>query len=227
MNFSAFEYWTDGYMEHSLMPTDGGLRACHCGAFYLMRDATKLEIDAGPDVAWTLGVHPADLPKAINTASSPDLETTARRNYWRDLNNGYRLLYRAHRQKENALDDSQWRQDYIDSLSRFKRLLHKLKPSDPKSDFPKKSRPFTVPPFRPTTEQTENMKALLALILDGAEAPLKPDNLEIAELHRELGQFEAAAAALNSADDRDQRVTKKVIATLIDERSAAPVRYRP
>ncbi|WP_296275247.1 hypothetical protein [Rhodoferax sp.] len=135
-------------------------------------------------------------------------------------------MYRSHQQKVNAEVDAQWRQDYIASLSRFRCLLHKLRPSAPKSDFPKSTRPFTVPPFRPTTEQTENMKALLALFLDGAEAPFKPDGLEIAELHRELGQYEASAAALDSCDDRHQLVTKKVIAMLVDERSSAPVRFR-
>jgi hypothetical protein len=37
MNFSAFEYWTDGWREWSLMPNDEGLRRCKCGQFVLSK----------------------------------------------------------------------------------------------------------------------------------------------------------------------------------------------
>ena len=38
MNFMAFEYWTDGWREGSLMPNDEGLRRCTCGQFILMKE---------------------------------------------------------------------------------------------------------------------------------------------------------------------------------------------
>ena len=49
--------------------------------------------------------------------------------------------------------------------------------------------------------------------------------LELAELWREQGRFEDAEAALKAecADEAD--VTRKLIAALIAERLAAPVRY--
>jgi hypothetical protein len=31
MNFSAFEYWKDGWRVQSPMPNDEGLRRCKCG----------------------------------------------------------------------------------------------------------------------------------------------------------------------------------------------------
>jgi hypothetical protein len=37
MNFSAFEFWTDGWREHSPMPNDEGLRICQCGQFVLLK----------------------------------------------------------------------------------------------------------------------------------------------------------------------------------------------
>ena len=43
MNFSAFEYWTDGWRERSLMPNDEGLRRCKCGQFVLTKDMVPVE----------------------------------------------------------------------------------------------------------------------------------------------------------------------------------------
>ena len=53
MNFSAFEYWTDGWREWSLMPNDEGLRRCKCGQFVVIKDMVPVEkteaSDAGED----------------------------------------------------------------------------------------------------------------------------------------------------------------------------------
>jgi Fic family protein len=42
-----------------------------------------------------------------------------------------------------------------------------------------------VPQYTPATEQKENMEALINLLLRSE----KPDPVEIAELHRELGDY--------------------------------------
>ena len=88
------------------------------------------------------------------------------------------------------------------------------------------SRPFTVPPFHPTLEHAANMTRLLVLILAGADAPFEAKGLETAELHRELGQFDAATAALCTVNEDHQAVTKKVIEGQIADRCASPIRYR-
>ena len=110
MNFSVYAYWTDGAKDGGLMPNDGGLRVCRCGTAFLLRDAIRLEIEASPDTPFPPKPADADLAAVINSASSPRLEATARRNYWRYLNDGYRVHYRAHREKEKA--DANWRDDY-------------------------------------------------------------------------------------------------------------------
>jgi hypothetical protein len=51
--------------------------------------------------------------------------------------------------------------------------------------------------------------------------------LELVELHRELGQFEDAARALQTADKEDNPGLYPISAELIEGRHAAPVRYRP
>ena len=51
MNFMAFEYWTDGWRDGSLMPNDEGLRRCKCGRFVLMRDLVpfyRARLESGP-----------------------------------------------------------------------------------------------------------------------------------------------------------------------------------
>lgn len=69
------------------------------------------------------------------------------------------------------------------------------------------------------------MALLLALILNEADQSGKADQLEVAELYRELGQFEAAEEALGACSEDQQQVTKQVISEQIQLRSAAPIRY--
>jgi len=98
--------------------------------------------------------------------------------------------------------------------------------SEPKPGFPRAKRPFTVPPFHPSAEQVENMTQLLTLIRAGGDAPFKANALEIAELHRELGQFDAAALASSAWTEDYYEVTKQVIDEQIAQRCASPIRYR-
>jgi hypothetical protein len=226
LNMSAMGYWTDGAQEYGLAPTDGGLRICKCGAGYLLMDAVHLDIEAGSEIEFADSPKDAQLPAIIESASSPYLEVTARRNYWRYLNDEYRAHYRAHRESEDAIAHEQWRRDYYASLPLVERAIRKLLRSEPKFDFPRAVRPFTVPPFIPNTEQVENMNKLLALILAGGDAPFQVNSLEIAELHRELGQFDLAAQALSEYTEDYQTVLKHMIGEQVAQACAAPVRFR-
>jgi len=226
MHFSATGYWTDGAEEDGLVSTDGGLRVCQCGTAFLMRDATSLELDASPEIPFPTKPSDDQLPEIIANASSPRLEATARRNYWRHLNDGYRVEYRAFREKEDAITTAHWCRDYYASLPLLRRLVCKLLNIKPKWDFPKPERPFNVPPYQPTNEQAENMARLLALILNEADHSGKADQIEVAELYRELGQFEAAAEALRSCKTDHDQVTRQVMGEHIGRRCAAPIRYR-
>lgn len=226
LNMSAIGYWTDGAQEHGLSPTDGGLRICRCGAGFLLKDAVRLDIEAGPEIEFAERPKDDQLPAIIESASSPCLEVTARRNYWRFLNDEYRARYRAHRETEDAIADAQWKSDYYASLPLLARSIRRLLRSEPTYDFPKATRPFTVPPFHPSAEQVENMSKLLALVLAGGDAPFRTNGLELAELHRQLGQFEAAAQALREYQDDYREVLKKMIGDQVAQRCNAPVRFR-
>lgn len=86
--------------------------------------------------------------------------------------------------------------------------------------------PFTIPPHTPTTEQIDNMKRLLALILAGLADDAWIDWLEVAELYREQGLFQEAQDALGRYTEDHLSVTKGVLAEQIAGRVSAPMRYR-
>lgn len=49
---------------------------------------------------------------------------------------------------------------------------------------------------------------------------------EIVELHRELGEFEEAAKALDEYEEIDRSRISKLMTDLVKNRRTAPVRYR-
>jgi hypothetical protein len=199
---------------------------CKCGAAFLLRDTISLDIDAGDDIPPTSHVEAVQLPQIIAATKSPRVEVTARRNYWRDLNDEYRVTYRAYRENEEALEQAQWYDDYYASLPAWQRSVRRLLKSKPPNTFPRTRRPFSAPPYTPTSEQLDNMARLLTLILCGAEVPFTLDWLEVAELYREQGLFGEAKDALGRCPEDQQRVTKGVIAGLVDDRCVGLTRFR-
>lgn len=226
MNLSAYGYWTDGEKESGLYPVGNGLRKCQCGSYYLLRDAVSVDFpDASgiPNAQW---VNPADLPEAIRTASSAMVELAARRDYWRHLNDEYRTLYRAHRDAEDAESDTRWLEEWRATLTPWQRLIQRLKKTQPPAPPASFKRPFTIPPYTPTTEQFDNMKRLLALILAGLADDAWIDWLEVAELYREQELFQEAQDALGRYIDDHSSLTKGFLAEQITKRVSAPIRYR-
>jgi hypothetical protein len=199
---------------------------CRCGTAFLLMDAVKLDIEAGLEITEAEDVNPKDLQRVISNASSPRLEVMARRNYWRHLNDAYRVEYREHQEKKIAFERKLLRRASYGSLLILQRVVRILRRSEPQWITAKLKRPFTFPPYSPTTEQIDNMKQLLTLIQSGAEEPFEADGTEIVELYRELGQFEQAKDALGLCTEDYQATTKKVIAEQIDQQSNAPIRYR-
>jgi hypothetical protein len=222
-------YWTDGAKEHGLMPGGGGLRKCKCGRFYLLREAIKLGFEAGPETPHTEFVDAADLVEATQSTSLT-VELVARREYWKHLNEPYRELYRAHRQAEDQAAqekwDAEWHAANPDKRPVFRTFLDRVLRKKPPSPPPMDTRPFSAPPYEPSGLQVQNMERLLELILDKSHEPYGPDMLEVAELNRELGRFEAASVALSQCPSDDNGVPEKLMDRLIEKRQTAPVRYR-
>jgi hypothetical protein len=220
-------YWTDGEKEHGLMPSGGGLRKCKCGQFYLLREATSLGLEAGPETPHTEFVDAADLADATQS-SNKAVELVARRQYWMHLNAPYRELYRAHRQAEDQAAQEKWDADWHvanpDHRATWKKIADRLLRNKPAAPPPMDTRPFSAPPYQPSDVQVQNMERLLELILQKLHEPYGPDMLEVAELFRELGRFDDAADALKQCPADDIGVPEKLMERLINECQRAPVR---
>jgi len=222
MNYSAHEYWTDGQRVRSLAPTDGGLRQCDCGAYFLMRNAIEMFGISQEEKQVMESAFQVDDEKLSSLLARPlneDIEIVVRRRYWRYLNDPYREIYREHRKSVNdAVDEAN------KGASTFWRTLGGIlpgtKPPRPAAVVPP-SRIFTVPPNTPTELQRGNMQALLHLILKSE----KPDPLEIAELHRELGDYDEAQKAIEMFNEAEHTASR-LIRLLIAEKVNEPMRYQ-
>lgn len=218
MNFSAWEYWTDGYREGSLMPGGHGLRKCKCGNFFILSELQEFAEVEETEESSTKHVTPEELPLAIAQARNSDIELAARLEYWEYLNHAYREHYRAYRSAEEAATKTVWESANPDNRTWWQRF-RKVPP--PQYKRPKDS-PFTYPRFEPTQEQLENMLALLGLL----QKQERLDHETLAELHRELGQYEEAERELQLLTEDDQSTSTRVIAQMVKERKQEPMRFR-
>lgn len=221
INLSAQSYWTDGYKEGALMPGGHGLRHCKCGNFYLVRELVTISEGDTAEAPSPSFVKPADLPTAISQARNAEIELAARLDYWQHLNHDYRDRYRTHRDSEEADTQAAWEATNPDQRTWWQRFRKTKRVPE---YVPSPDRPITYPKFEPTDPQRENMNSLLRL-LSSEDLP-KRYAFEIAELHRELGQFDQAALALSTIKMEDEGVAGRLLAELVQAAVTAPVRYR-
>lgn len=221
INLSAWAYWTDGYKEGALMPDGHGLRQCKCGNFYLLRELLTISEGDTAEAPRPDYVKPEDLPNAIASARNPEIELAARLDYWQHLNHTYRDRYRTHREAEELATQTVWETANPDQRTWWQRIR---KVARYPAYRPAPDRPFTYPAFVPTDAQCENMCQLLVLLQTGSNRHRY--GLEIAELHRELSQFEEASQAMRYVSDDEGTVTIKLMGDLINDKQSAPVRYR-
>lgn len=225
MNFMAFEYWTDGWREGSLMPNDEGLRRCSCGQFLLKRDLDLIETAESSDLPQIACVYGPQLAECITKADSEDMEVAARLEYWRELNHPYRDEYRQHREAQEAATKAAWeaanpdRRTWWDKLRRQKAPRYRRPPDSP----------FTYPAFEPTGEQLQNMARLCNILLSRCSEPGRGGALALltlAELYREQGLFYEAEGIICAIDAKEECATRNLITDLIKEKQTAPMRYR-
>jgi hypothetical protein len=210
INMSAFEYWTDGARVHSLMSTDGGLRRCKCGTFFLMKSTFNVGFEDVRTAASPEFVKDSELKGLLTIVLSPEVETVVRRRYWRLLNEPYRDLYRAYREIEDL------------KFQRRNRLVKKIlrRFGFTKAETSNVDK-FSVPTFEPSPDFCHNLECLLALVNESASQ----DYLEIVEILRELSRFREAEKALKLCVN-DTSKTADLFRQLVVERANAPYRYR-
>ncbi len=222
MNFMAFEYWTDGWREGSLMPNDEGLRRCKCGRFLLIKDTVEVDTAETSDLPHLDHVADEALGECIANADSVELEIAARLSLWRHLNHPYREQYRQHRDAEEDATKAAWEAANPDRRTWWDRLRVRKAPVYRRRE----NSPFTCPAFEPSPEQLQNMQRLTQLLISDATTAGYGHRLKLAELYREQSQFDDAKQMIRSIAERDVDVTSKLISSLIKERQSAPTRYR-
>lgn len=210
INTSAYEYWTDGARLHSLVPTDGGLRRCRCGTYFLLNSTFTVGFENERATQSAEFVKDADLEFLLSMELPSAVEIIVRRRYWRILNEPYRNLYRDHRQKEDAKKIK--RDSFISRL--FLRIgLLKHQKEEPLE--------FTVPSFTVTKQLTQNLDRLLVLL----ENEVNKDYLEITEILRELSRFDEASRTLSKFSEEKNKFAD-LLKQLLVQQDNAPYRYR-
>ena len=146
-------------------------------------------------------------------AEADDVELIIRRRYWRLLNDPYRDAYRAHRKEvDSAAKQAKGRNTLWSKLRSATSPTAKLLVPPPRA--------FTVPPYSITQNQEVNMQALIRLLLELD----KPDPVEIAELQRELGDYDAALRAIKGFKEAEHDASR-LIRQLVEERVNEPMRW--
>lgn len=222
MNFSAFEYWTDGWRVGSLMPNDEGLRRCKCGRFLLTKNLVEVGTAGSSDLPRMDHVADDALGECIANADSEEVEIAARLELWRHLNHPYRERYRRHRDKEDAATKAAWEAANPDRRNWWDKLRGRKAPIYRRSQ----NSSWTYAPFVPSPEQLQNMQRLTELLISGSTDSACRRQLELAELYREQSRFETAKRVLDGIPEREMSVAGKLINMLIGERQSAPTRYR-
>jgi hypothetical protein len=230
VNFSSSAFWTDGKRENSLMPNDGGLRKCQCGTFFVLSECIQMGLEAIEPFNFPSHVSQSDLPLAIQTAHSQEVELAARRAYWLFLNEPYREKYKAHREAEQAAHEAnwkdQWQADHPDTRGALKKFLDALLFRKPPSAPPAPVEPITFPPFEPTDVQITNMLRLIELVQISWPKYRQEYPVELVELYRELGMFDKAKQLIDGMSEANQDKLTKLLYELCEQKQAAPVRYK-
>lgn len=220
MNFSAFEYWTDGWSDGALMPVGEGIRSCRCGSLFLTRECELVEVVETSEFLSPEWASPEDFRKHMSKNVDANLMLAMRLDFWRYLNHPYRENYRAHRENEEANIKAEWLSANPDTRTWLDKLRGKqapvyLRPSGV---------PITFPFCEVSDEQLENMEKLVGLILEknGEDC----NYLLLAELYREQGNFKKAMDYLSIVKSDGNPTLLNVIRGAINERKSMPIRFR-
>ncbi len=210
INFMASEHWTDGATENSLSKSDGGLRRCTCGGYFLsgyaervgfipknngkQQEQTEYSISKifgkigklliAEDKAKPQTIHkPPYQWAAYETVIPPKAQSVTGAAIAELLEaepQDKNLLIQARRLYWRYLND-QFRDEY-----RAHREIHK----------------DSFPAYAPSAAQMDNMGQLAELLEDHDMV----DELELGELYREMGRPLKARAKLAKVNEDDRKL---------------------
>lgn len=217
--------WTDGHVEIGLAPDDGDLKKCQCGSWFLQSQAMPAGVIHKPieyrEETWDLKleawlrkgkgettqeamerlfrVRPKDVilvPLVEIPPFAARLEDSELVNVIESDMPDINLLIVARRRYWRYLNNS------------YRESCRGLTPGD-KCQYPS---------YEPNAAQRDNMRRLIFML----EASGSQNRIEIAELYRELGEFEKALRTLGSLKDQTEAAVQRQ-RNLIDERISGPV----
>ena len=228
INFMASEHWTDGATENSLSQSDGGLRRCTCGSYFLSGYAERVGFfpkNSGQQpeqteysIAKIFGkigklliaedkAKPQSILKLPNqwaaneTVIPPKAQSVTGAAITELLDSNLQdknMLIQARRLYWRHLND-QFRDEY-----RAYKEVHE----------------DSFPLYAPSTAQMDNMGQLAALLEDHDMV----DELELGELYREMGLPLKARAKLAKVEE-DRKLCDMQL-SLLEKGYSGPARFR-
>jgi hypothetical protein len=229
INFTASEHWTDGATENSLSQSDGGLRRCTCGSYFLSGYAERLgfipknngnqqeqseysiekifgkigKLLIAEDKAKPQNIRKLPSQWAANETDLPPKAQSITGEAIAELLDSKpqdkNLLIQARRLYWRYLNN-QFRDEY-----RAHREIHK----------------DSFPAYAPSSAQTDNMEQLSILLEDHDMV----DELELGELYREMGQPLKARAKLAKVNEEDKKLCDMQL-SLIENGYSGPARFQ-
>jgi hypothetical protein len=225
----ASEHWTDGATENSLSQSDGGLRRCTCGGYFLSGYAERVgfipkntgqqqeqseysitkifgkigKLLIAEDKAKPQTTRKLPTQWAANETVIPPKAQSVTGSAIAELLGSKpqdkNLLIQARRLYWRHLND-QFRDEY-----RTHRDIHK----------------DNFPSYAPNATQMHNMEHLAALLEDHDMV----DELELGELYREMGQPLKARAKLAKVGEEEKKLCSMQL-TLLEKGYSGPARFR-
>lgn len=227
MNFSASEFWTDGHKERSLMPTNEGLRQCECGTYFVMQQTISIGSVALPENPHTFLIRKFRVPILWRWLGQPDydtIEAEARAEYdraYEAVTRGYSIASSVSPDQLSSVVSIPGQDELVELAAR--RLYWRHLNSEYRQtyrDHRETNPEVFAPPYIPSDLQLENMARLVRIL----ERQPVIRQLELAELHREMGDFDKARYYFDSYHGDDTRFYD-AFKSCLDEGLNGPVRY--
>lgn len=229
INFMASEHWTDGATENSLSQSDGGLRRCTCGGYFLSGYAELVGF-----IPKNTGQHPQQSEYSISKIFSKIgklliAEDNAKQQTVRKLPTQWAANETIIPPKAQSMTGSAIA-ELLDSKPQDKNLLiqaRRLYWRQLNDQFRDEYRTYrdihkdSFPAYAPSAAQMDNMEHLATLLEDHDMV----DELELGELYREMGQPLKARAKLAKVGEENRNLFDMQL-SLLEVGYCGPARFK-
>jgi hypothetical protein len=229
INFMASEHWTDGATENSLSQSDGGLRRCTCGGYFLSGHAERVGFipkNAGQkqeQSEYSIAKIFGKIGKLLIAEDKAKPQTTRKLpSQWA----ANETVIPSKAQSVTGLAIA----ELLDSKLQDKNLsiqARRLYWRHLNNQFRNEYREYrdihkdSFPAYAPSAAQMDNMEQLAALLEDHDMV----DELELGELYREIGQPLKARAKLAKVGKDDLKLCEMQM-KLIEMGYQGPARFK-